>query len=173
MAVEFFEVLGLPLEPVAPAELTKSYEKLREQWFFRQYEPEHLVEAKGMLDQIDNAYRQLKEPRRQEVLLREAKSERRHEKPQTVIRELDDTGTTTTKPTALNRSKVVRELVKVAEEIVKRTGRPVEPEERQILTRVAFREGLDYVDAEETVERIAEQVAEKFKIPSGKANRTS
>lgn len=163
MITELFESLELPVQPVSEEDLAKAYHAARRTWFFRQYQPEFVLEARDRLAKIEEAYLTLHDPKRQSTLVRDAKAERR-----TARREAGlptDSGTTTSSgggPRLTNRPRVVREMLRSAEQIVARAGRPMSAEEVQQLARTGFEQGLDFAESMQIVERIARDLAGKF-----------
>ncbi|MBY0586432.1 J domain-containing protein [bacterium] len=153
-----FELLGLPISATKPDDLAVAYRAAREKWFLKQFEPLTMIEAHEKVRAIDEAYQALRDPRRQTALLREA-----HKRPR---RENDwdtpspDHSSAPSAPPArvVNRSKIVRELLQQAREIISRTKQVLSDETKKSMTRQAFDEGLDFTDAEEIVERIVKEV---------------
>jgi len=161
MRQDFFEILNLPVRPIDLDGLTSAYRDVRKLWFFRQYDPEFLLEAREHLEQIDDAFQTLKDPKRQALIVRELQTKKRADsKPIPVVdanlpvRESvhDDI------PPAINRSKIVRQLLRDAEDMVAQTHRALTAAQQESLRRKAYELGLPFDDAEEVIPRIVRQV---------------
>ena len=169
MIANYFESLGLPLEPIEPAVLDRVYKHLKQEWFLRQYVPEHAVEARDRLSQLEEAYRALRDPRRQAALLRDLRyrlraKERAAQDP-TLSGWRPPPEEPEEGPRAVPRAQLVQKLLRVTELIVLRSRRPLGADEKTTLVRIAFRMGLDYPDAQQIVDQIAERV-----VPSRRAS---
>jgi hypothetical protein len=158
---DLFEILNLPQKPIDLDGLTAAYRDVRKLWFFRQYDPEYLIEAREHLEQIDEAFQSLKDPKRQGLILRELQARKRSDtKPVPVVDAAapsheaihDDV------PPAINRSKIVRQLLREAEDMVSQTRRPLSSVQQESLRQKAYEMGLPFDDAEEVIPRIVRQV---------------
>jgi curved DNA-binding protein CbpA len=153
-----YELLGLPISATKPEDLAAAYRAARQHWFLKQFEPQFMLEAHDRVQAIDQAYQALRDPRRQAAILRES-----HKRPRTVIHE-ESTNQEPTKeatqppPRVVNRTKVVRNLLREAQAIIAQTKMPLTDDMKQRITREAFDAGLDYTDAEELTERIVREV---------------
>ena len=161
MRHDLFELLQLPVKPINANDLTAAYRDARKVWFFRQYDPEYLIEAREQLEHIDEAYQTLKDPKKQALLVRELQVKTRgttRHVPTTdsaiSSREEDQEDV----PPAINRSKIVRQLLREAEDIVSRTHKPLTTAEQETLKRKAYELGLPFDDTDEVIPRITRQV---------------
>lgn len=161
MRQDWFDILNLPARPINLDGLTSAYREVRKLWFFRQYDPEYLLEAHEHLEQIDEAFQTLKDPKRQALIVRELQAKKRCDtKPVPVVDSAvplhqtiqDDV------PPAINRSKIVRQLLREAEDIVSQTHRPLTTAQQESLRQKAYEMGLPFDDAEEVIPRIVRQV---------------
>lgn len=158
-----FKTLGLPVGPVEPEPLADAYRRARKTWFLRQYDPEYMIEAREQLHKIDEAYRMLRDTRRQAAIVRGMTSDRRidWQKSNQDAEDVTQTPVMEPIPPAVNRSKVVRQLLKEAEEIVASTKGQLTESHCSTLRRQAYDLGLSFADAEDVVQRITERVATK------------
>lgn len=159
MRAESFEVLGLPTQKVDPVTVEKAYRRERQTWFLRQFEPTWSIHARDRLRAIDEAFKLLKDPRRQAALLREIQSQRRQaERTMPAPDALSPPSSTNEHPgNQISRAKIVRKLLITAELIVGQSGRPLTAKEQAQLIREGFRLGLDFTDAESIVANIAQR----------------
>lgn len=159
MADECFSLLGLAVQPTDSETLLRAYQVARQVWFFRQFEPEYLLEAREKLEKIDEAYRSLKDPRRQSAVIRQIKAKTRSAaNPGVAIAEpaVPPRPEPPAKPLA-NRPLLARQLLRHAEEIVARTGETLSTADIKQMRETAVLAGLSHADAEELVERVARQ----------------
>ncbi len=152
-----FELLGLPANAVTLETLSAAYLQTRQEWFFRQFEPETMIAAHSKIRAIDEAYQALRDPRRQTALLREA-----HKRPRKPTSDHTEDINSTASPSepvrSVNRMKIVRDLLRQAKDIVAKSKAPLGESTIEQMTRSAFDQGIDYTDAEEIVERIVREV---------------
>lgn len=160
MKERYFDLLELPIEPANPTRLAEAYRKQRQAWFLRQYRPELADEARGRLRQIEEAYRVLRDPRRQAGLIRELAARRRPAA--APVTETVPLARATTvplpkdaAPPAIRRPQIFRKLLISAEVIVKKQHRVLDAKQKQALVQAACRMGLDSRDATELVEHVA------------------
>lgn len=152
---EMFEILGLPIEAVSLPSLEEAYQNARRTWFFRQYEAEHMLEARRKLDLVDEAYRMLRDVRRQPAIVREAKAERLAGAKRQAGRVGVDAKAAGSPP----RTKIVRDMIRAADDIVLHNGPRLSDEDVVRLARAGFDQGLEYADALDVADRIARRVA--------------
>ena len=161
MRNDSFEILQIPPKPIDAVSLAAAYRNVRTIWFFRQYDPEYLLEARERLEKIDEAYHNLKDPKRQALLVREVQLKRRGDAkhaPSSEVIAASQHPVPNDIPPAIDRSKIVRQLLREAEAIVLNTHRPLTTADKEMLHRKAYQMGLAFDDAEEVIPRIAQQV---------------
>lgn len=163
MSVEYFELLGLELKPVDLATLQSAYKEQRTAWFLRQFQPEYLSQARKKLRLLDEAYETLRDPRRQGAIIRELRAQRRNrDEPRPIMP--SPVPSAEAPFTSTHRPRVVRKLVQVADLIVHKRHRPLSDSERRTLTRLGFKMGLDYPEAQRLVEQIAEDAIKTLRV---------
>jgi hypothetical protein len=155
---DFFDILGLPGSAIAEDDLRAAYQSARKLWFFRQFDPCYVLEAKTMLAKVDEAYRALRNPACQAAILRQRKAPRRSEGARVVYETAPQGEPRPSLPPIVNRPKVVRELVAWAEQLIHQSRQPFTDANRQALAAEAYKRGIPFADAEELVERIVNKV---------------
>lgn len=166
MTLPAFNLLGLPLRKVEPEELAEAYQSARRLWFFRQFDPEYLLEAADELAKVDEAYRLLKDPRRQAILLRQSLKPKPTKAPRMIDERTEDQPREAGSRPPVHRPRLARQLLMAAEKVVEKTGHALNTDERKQLTRIAYEAGLAYADAQQFVEKIAAKVDPEPNRPS-------
>lgn len=150
---EYFTLLELPIEAVASDALDIAYQKARRTWFFRQYDPEHMLQARQKIDMVEAAYQALRDPRRQVAIVREAKSEQSQSQRRTKASHTGKRPAVDGAVTPL-RTKIVRDMLRAADDLKASQGGRLSEEDVARLARAGFDQGLDYADALEVADRI-------------------
>lgn len=163
MLTELFEALDLPIQAVSQDDLSRAYQKARERWFFRQYDPQYAAEARERLARIDEAYKTLRDVGRQSAVVRQAKSERRIARREAGLpADSEPSATSGGAPRIAHRPRVVREALRRTEQMILQLGRPLNESEIRQLARAGFEQGLDFADSVQIVERIARDLARRL-----------
>jgi curved DNA-binding protein CbpA len=154
-----FDVLGLPARLTATEELTAAYVSARREWFSKQFDPETMLVAHEKIVAIDEAYQSLRDTRRQSAILRETRKRPRPAGAEPSTGPARESSPPSPEmPRVVNRSKIVRELLRQAQQLVSKTKVPLADDIKAQMTRSAFDQGVDFTDAEEIVDRIAREV---------------
>lgn len=156
---EYFDLLNLPLAVASPADIEAAYRQQRRIWFLKQFEPAESGQARTRLAALDEAYFALRDPRRQNALLRAEHQRRRsaqeisEEPAEAAISDPFVEG-----PRAVHRTQIVQTLLRAAERLTRAQKRPLDEGEKTRLAKIGLSLGLDYPDSRDIVRRICQRL---------------
>jgi hypothetical protein len=161
--VNEFEVLSLPPRLTDVDELQRAYRQQRTMWFMRQFVPEYMTLAAKMLEQIEDAYSKLRDPRQQRAILRTIGE---------IAAPLPNIRAKTSKPAQVepaqanvlivSRPKITLEITRAAEALLGGDRTTLSDADQMSLVRKAMSLGLDYADAADLVRQTVQRLLAEY-----------